>query len=99
MPAGIVQPLSGIWLLWRGGFNPTDFWLTVTYGLFILAGCCWLPVIWIQLQLKNMLQESLTTGSPLPARYEKLFRIWFLLGWPAFLALLAIFYLMVAKPS
>ena len=99
LPAGIVQPLSGIWLLWRAGFNPTDTWLITTYGLFILAGCCWLPVVWIQLQLKNLLQEALTTGTPLPARYEKLFRIWFLLGWPAFLALLAIFYLMVAKPS
>ena len=99
LPAVIVQPATGIWLILHAGFNPLDFWLVVTYGLYLLAGACWLPVVWIQLQLKKMLEHAVTTATPLPPRYHQLFKWWFALGWPAFTALVVIFYLMVAKPA
>lgn len=97
-PAVIVQPLSGIALIHMVGYDWTDFWLMATYGLYVLAGLCWLPVVWIQIQLKQMVAESVASNRPLPARYNKLFKLWFALGWPAFIGLAAIFYLMVAKP-
>jgi len=68
-----------------------------TYGLYILAGACWLPVVWIQIRLKRMLQLAANANTPLPARYYRLFRLWFILGWPAFIGLVLVFYLMVAK--
>jgi hypothetical protein len=34
LPAVIVQPLSGAWLIWKGGFDWWDYWLTLTYGLY-----------------------------------------------------------------
>lgn len=98
MPAVILQPLTGFWLIEEGSFDPHALWLSLTYGLYILAGLCWLPVVWIQIQLRKMLSESVESGSPLPAKYQTLFSIWFWLGWPAFLSLVAIFYLMVTKP-
>lgn len=98
LPAVIIQPLSGFWLISHGGFNGFDSWLVATYGLYLFAGACWLPVVWIQIELKKMLQIAAAKGTQLPARYDRLFKIWFMLGWPAFLSLIAVFYLMVTKP-
>ncbi|MDY0008538.1 MAG: DUF2269 domain-containing protein [Bdellovibrionales bacterium] len=97
-PAVILQPVTGIWLVLNGGYGAHDLWLSVTYALYVLTGLCWLPVVWIQMQLRGMLKTAVETGTPLPPRYHKLFRIWFALGWPAFIALLVIFGLMVVKP-
>lgn len=97
-PAVIIQPLSGVALIHMAGYDWTDFWLMATYVIYIIAGLCWLPVVWMQIQLKKMVAEALESGEPLPARYHRLFKIWFLLGWPAFVGLVAVFYLMVAKP-
>lgn len=97
-PAVIIQPLSGFWLVWQGGYGWMDTWLAITYGIYIIAAACWLPVVWLQIQLKKMLAHSVKTGEALPERYNKLFKIWFILGWPAFIGLVVVFFLMVAKP-
>jgi len=97
-PAVVLQPLTGIVLIMNGGFDPNALWLHLTYGLYALAGICWLPVVWIQIQMKRILAECVATGAEIPARYSKLYSIWFWLGWPAFFSLIGIFYLMVAKP-
>lgn len=99
LPAAIVQPLSGAWLVWRGGFDWTDLWLASAYALYAIAGLCWVPVVWIQLRMRDMLAARVA-GCPFDeARFERLGRIWFALGWPAFLGLALVFFLMVAKPS
>lgn len=97
-PAVIVQPLSGFALIYMAGFDWTSLWLMTTFVIYIIAGLCWLPVVWIQIQLKNMCQEAIQNQTELPTRYHKLFKIWFWFGWPAFVGLLIVFYLMVAKP-
>ena len=97
-PAVIIQPLSGLALIYMAGFDWSAYWLMTTYVVYIIAGLCWLPVVWIQIQLKKMCIEAAANGTQLPERYNKLFKIWFLLGWPAFLGLVFVFYLMVAKP-
>lgn len=98
LPAVIVQPLSGAWLIWQSGYVWSEYWLIVTYSIYAIAGMCWLPVVWIQIQLKNIIAKSLKDGSPLPRRYHKLFKLWLILGMPAFSGLIYIFYLMVTKP-
>lgn len=70
-----------------------------TYILYAIAAACWLPVVWIQIRLKQIAATRLETGAPLPREYHRLFRLWFLLGWPAFLGLVAVFFLMVMKPE
>ncbi len=97
-PAVIIQPLTGFWLIQEGGYEFSDLWLLITYGLYLLAGVCWLPVVWIQIRLRNIVRHSLETDTPLPEDYHRLFRLWFILGWPAFGGLVAIFGLMVIKP-
>ncbi|MDM3870746.1 DUF2269 domain-containing protein [Porticoccus sp. W117] len=98
LPAVIIQPLSGIALIYLVGYNWNDFWLTTTYIIYILVGLCWLPVVWIQIQLKRMVAVAIETEEQLPQRYYRLFKLWCALGWPGFIGLMAVFYLMVAKP-
>ncbi len=98
LPAVILQPITGFWLVFHGGFNWLDLWLVVTYGIFIISGICWLPVVWIQIQLRRMLVESVENQTELPESYFKYFKLWFVLGWPAFTGLVVVFFLMVMKP-
>lgn len=99
LPSVIIQPVSGAWLIWHGGFVWNDYWLVLTYGLYLLAGACWVPVVIIQMRIKEMLEAQLR-GEPFnEATYDRLFRVWFVLGWPAFGGLLVIFWLMVTKPT
>lgn len=99
MPAVIIQPLSGAWLVWRGGFDWMDRWLAVTYALYVLMGLCWLPVVAIQIRIKRMLDAEAAGEHVDPASLSRLVSWWFALGWPAFGGLIVVFYLMVAKPS
>jgi uncharacterized membrane protein len=99
LPAVIIQPLSGAWLVSRGGFDWTDRWLVVSYSLYLLAGACWLPVVAIQMRMKAIIEAEAVTGSLDKAMLSRLFRWWFALGLPAFGGLIVVFYLMVAKPS
>lgn len=98
LPAVIVQPLSGFALVYMAGYDWSSFWLLATYGIYLAAGALWIPVVWIQWQLKDICQQSLDQGLELPDRYYRLFRLWCVLGWPAFLGLVIVFYLMVTKP-
>lgn len=99
LPAVILQPITGFGLIALSGFGWFDPWLIATYIAYGIAGLCWLPVVWIQIQLKKILAKHAKDNSPLPKRYFKLFKIWFLLGWPAFISLIFIFFLMVIKPT
>lgn len=99
LPAVILQPVTGLWLVWNSGIDLHAYWLQVTYIGYAVAGICWLPVVWIQIQLKNMLKQAVEHNLPLPERYYRLFKIWFILGWPAFISLLVIFFMMVFKPA
>ena len=99
LPSVIFQPLSGAWLVWHGGFSWDDRWLLATYALYLLAGICWLPVVAIQMRMKMLLEQA-AQGQPMnEAAYNRLFRWWFALGWPAFGGLVVIFWLMVTKPA
>ena len=97
--AVLLQPLSGAALAHVMGYSLLEPWIMASFGLYLMVGACWLPVVWLQLLLRDIAREARDTGMPLPARYRRLFRIWFWLGWPAFTGVVAIFMLMIAKPS
>ncbi len=98
-PAGIFQPLSGLTLVYLQGYSLWEPWLIATYALYALAFLCWAPVVHLQMRIRNMAARSLTAGTPLPQATHRAFRLWFALGWPAFLALCVVFWLMVTKPQ
>jgi len=97
-PAVIVQPLSGVWLMRLAGFAPTTSWLAAAIALYLVAGACWLPVVALQLRVRTLSAAAVRDGTPLPPAYFRCMRWWFALGWPAFAAVMATFWLMVAKP-
>lgn len=75
--------------------EPRPAWV----ALYLLAGACWLPVVWMQIRMRDMAKEAVAGGTPLPQRYWRYLRWWVALGIVAFLALVVVFYLMVAKPA
>jgi uncharacterized membrane protein len=95
----VVQPATGFYMLHLAGYPFHTRWVMWSVGLYILAGACWLPVVWLQMRLRDLAQEAAGTGNALPPRYWKYFRAWVALGVPAFIAFVYIFWLMVAKPA
>ena len=98
-PAVVAQPLTGMALIRMEGFDPTESWLVAAYGLYALAGACWLPVVWLQIRARDLAAAAMAQGTGLPEAYHRCMRAWFVLGWPAFAAVILIVALMVAKPT
>lgn len=96
-PTVIFQPVSGIALAHIAGWPLTTPWIATSLALYALAGACWLPVVWLQIQMQGMAEDAARTQSPLPARYWHMARIWFWLGVPAFAAMVAVVTMMVFK--
>ena len=94
----ILQPLTGFYLIHLAGYPLHSKWIMWSIALYVLAGACWLPVVWLQIRMRDMAIDATRTDGELPALYWRYFRIWVTLGVPAFIAFVAIFWLMVAKP-
>jgi uncharacterized membrane protein len=98
LPAGVVQPLTGFGLVVLGDFPLVAPWLVVTYGLYLVAFACWAPVVVLQMRARDLARRAVIDGAKLPPVYYSTMKWWAALGWPAFIALLIVFLLMVAKP-
>lgn len=95
----VVQPLTGYWMLSITGQPLTANWIWISVALYLLAGACWLPVVGLQIRMARIAAEASLRESPLPAAYADMARTWFILGIPAFSAMVAITGLMVHKPG
>lgn len=98
-PAVVIQPATGILLIWLSGADPFSSWLVAVYVLYAIAGACWIPVVWLQIRVRDIAQDACVAGSALPLTYQRYMWLWFALGCPAFAAVIAIFWLMVIKPT
>lgn len=99
LPAVIVQPLSGFAMLRLAGLDWHIAWVEAALALYLVAGACWIPVVVLQWKARDLAAAALANGTPLPAAYHRAMRWWFGLGWPAFAAVLATYWLMTAKPA
>lgn len=98
-PAVIAQPLTGYLMMRAVGFTFSMQWIQWALGLYVLAGACWLPVVWLQLRMRDMAATALQQGTPLDETFWRYARYWERLGYPAFVAMLVIYWLMVFKPN
>ena len=96
--AVVVQPVTGVALARLLGYPIFDGWIAVSLLLYAVTGAFWLPVVWMQLRMRDLAAAAVRDGAPLPREYHRLFRWWFAFGFPAFAAVLGIFWLMITRP-
>lgn len=96
--AVVLQPVTGAWLAHIGGYPILSGWIGISIVLYVITGLFWLPVVWIQMRMRDLAQEAAAQGTPLPPRYHRLFWTWFAFGFPAFACVIAILWLMITKP-
>jgi uncharacterized membrane protein len=97
--AALIQPVTGFLLARQVGWPLLEGWVALSLGLYVFVGIFWLPVVWMQIRMRDLAQLANKEGQPLPEDYHRLYRLWFAFGFPAFAAVLAIIWLMVTKPS
>ena len=97
--AVVLQPMTGIAMAAHAGYPLSAGWLRGALILYALIGACWLPVVWLQIRMRNLARLAARGGAPLPAAFDRCLRAWMVLGVIAFSGLLAIFWLMIAKPA
>jgi uncharacterized membrane protein len=98
-PTAIVQQLTGFALAHMAGWPLSTPWLALSIALFVFAGACWVPVVWLQIRMAAMAAHAHRDTAPLPPLHARYQRYWEVLGYPAFVAMVVVFYLMVNKPS
>ena len=96
-PTVIFQPVSGIWLAYLAGIPLSTHWVLISLVLYVLAGICWIPVVWLQIRMSKLANAAIENQSPLSDDYWKYARMWFWLGVPAFVSMVLILFLMVFK--
>ncbi len=97
--AVVLQPITGVALAWYVGYSLTEGWIALSLLLYAFTGAFWLPVVWMQMRMRELAEAASKSEQPLPKSYHRLFRLWFVFGFPAFGAVLAIFWLMITRPS
>lgn len=97
--AVVVQPITGYLLARQVGWSLGEGWIVLSLMLYVIVGLFWLPVVWIQMRLRELARHSASGGKPLPTAFKRLYRIWFAFGFPAFFAVLGIFWLMLTRPE
>ena len=98
LTAVLLQPVTGGWLMLLSSTGVAERWLMISLGLYALAGLFWVPVIFMQIEMRDLARLAAAQGRPLPPRYFTLFRRWFLFGIPGFGSVMMILWLMIAKP-
>jgi uncharacterized membrane protein len=99
LPAIFVQAATGVALAKLLGYPLFRGWLAWAIVLFCLAGICWIPVVWLQVRMRDLARMSEREGAPMGALYRTYARVWFWLGVPAFASVVLVFWLMIAKPQ
>ena len=97
--AAILQPVTGYLLARIIGWDLTESWIALSLLLYVVTGIFWLPVVWIQIRLRDLARTAAAAGKALPPAYFSLYRIWFAFGFPAFFAVTGILLLMLIKPT
>jgi uncharacterized membrane protein len=97
--AVVLQPVTGVALAHISGHPLGEGWIVLSILLYLFTGAFWLPVVWMQMRMRDLATAAGRAAEPLPRAYYRLFWTWIAFGFPAFAAVLAIFWLMIARPT
>jgi uncharacterized membrane protein len=96
--AVVAQPITGVLLAQNVGYSLLEGWIVLSIILYLVTGAFWLPVVWMQMRMRDLAAAAVREGTPLPVTYHRLFWLWFAFGFPAFTSVMAIFWLMIERP-
>ncbi len=99
LTSGVIQAMTGFILIYLKGYSLLSFWVLASILSYVIAGVCWVPVVWLQIRCRDLAIFASANTISLPDEYKTYFRIWWLLGIPAFTLLVIVFYLMTNKPT
>lgn len=97
--SGFVQPLTGLWMVYLIGYPLNSFWIIGSIIGYLIAAFCWFPVAFLQIKMRDLAMKAVANQTGLPTQYYRYYSIWFALGFPAFISLIFVFYLMTNKPA
>jgi uncharacterized membrane protein len=97
--SGIVQAVTGLWMVFLVGYSLSSLWILGSIIGYLIAALCWFPVVTLQIKMRDLSAIAYQAGTALPPLYYRYYRLWFWLGWPAFISLIIVFYLMTNKPT
>lgn len=97
--SGFIQPVTGFWMVYLAGYSWTSLWVLGSIIGYLIAAFCWFPVVYLQLKMRELADQANRSKTSLPRTYYQYFTYWFCLGWPAFISLVVVFYLMTNKPA
>ena len=96
--SGFIQPVTGFWMIYLAGYSLTSFWIWGAIIGYCIAAICWFPVVYLQIKMRDFAMQAFQDKTALQPAYFRYFKYWFCLGWPAFISLIVVFYLMTFKP-
>jgi uncharacterized membrane protein len=96
--SGVLQPITGIAMLYMKGYKLTNAWAIAVFTCYCIAAVCWFIVVYLQIRCRDLAIAALKSNTALPKKYQQYFVAWVILGFPAFLSLILIFYLMANNP-
>lgn len=96
--SGVIQLVTGLWMVYIAGYSFASLWIWGSIAGYVIAASCWFPVVYLQMQMRDAAVHAHATNTSLPEQYDRYFTYWFWLGWPAFISLIMVFYLMTNKP-
>jgi uncharacterized membrane protein len=97
--AVVVQPVTGFLLSRLLGYPVFDGWIALSLILYAITGAFWIPVVFMQIRMRDLAEAALRGGTALPRAYHRFFWTWFAFGFPAFAAVLGIMWLMTSRPT
>ena len=97
--SGIVQPITGFAMVYLYKYPLFSFWIVGSVTGYLIAGICWFIVVWLQIRCRDLAIDAFNKNTPLPKSYHKCFKTWWILGIPAFISLMFVFYLMTNRPA
>lgn len=97
--AVVAQPITGILLAYAQNYPLTTSWIVASLALYVFVGLWWLPVVYFQIRIRDIAARAVADNGPLPPDYYWYYRIWFAFGFPAFISVLLILWLMIARPG
>lgn len=97
--SGLIQPITGLWMVYLAGYTWSSFWVLGSIIGYLIAAFCWFPVVYLQIKMRDLAAAAIQNKTSLAPTYFRYYKYWFSLGWPAFISLIIVFYLMTNKPG